>query len=296
MIEAELVMSASSPSPNHYHQCIQRALKVLESECEVLPTLEELARAAGLSPFHFHRIFRSIVGEPVASYHKRLRMERAISHLLYSKKSITDIALGAGFESSSAFSKAFRGRYQCSPSTLRKQGGTEALTKPIQAPPSKPTRKMNVELKNIDPIKVYSVRKTGPYKEAAAEAFSQLMPFAYGNRVMKPETRIFGISHDNPSITEAENIRYEACITQDVVIPPTGEVEAQTIAGGLHAVALHKGSYETLPESYNSLIAHWLPDNHRELRDVPLFEEYLNRDPRRTKPENLRTLIFLPIK
>jgi AraC family transcriptional regulator len=36
-------------------------------------------------------------------------------------------------------------------------------------------------------------------------------------------------------------------------------------------------------------------ENNIELRDEPVFEEYLNKDPRRTKPENLKTLIYLPI-
>ncbi|MEP4077960.1 AraC family transcriptional regulator [Haloferula sp.] len=155
---------------------------------------------------------------------------------------------------------------------------------------------MKIEIKELSPIEVYSVRKTGPYKVAASEAFGELMPFAYGKRLMTPETRMFGIGHDDPSITDGEKIRYDACLTRDVAVEPPEGIQLLTIQGGLHAIALHKGPYEALVESYDMLIGTWLSENDRELRDEPLFEEYLNRDPRKTKPENLRTLICIPIK
>jgi len=296
MILAESFMSAKAKSPNHYQQCIRKALNVLEMTSDRVPTLEELAKVAGLSPFHFHRIFRSIVGEPVASHHKRVRLERAASRLSYGKEAITDLAFGAGFESSAAFSKAFRARFGCSPSAFRKRRSGNDSADLEKTKTRKIVKNMEVEIKKISPIEVYSVRKTGAYKEAASEAFGELMPFAYGNRLMTPSTRIFGIGHDNPSVTDSENIRYDACFTREVSIEPVGEVQIQTIKGGDYAIVLHKGPYETLVESYDAIIGTWLPENGRELRDVPLFEEYLNRDPRRTKPENLRTLIYIPIK
>lgn len=296
MIRAESAMSANAKSSNHYQQCIRKAQRILEAARDVVPTLEDLAKAAGLSPFHFHRIFRSVVGEPVASHYRRIRLERAASRLSHSKDAITDIALGAGFESSAAFSKAFRGHFECSPSNFRKRGPSIPSADREKTKTRQNAKIMKVEIKRIDPIEVYSVRKTGPYKVAAAEAFGKLMPFAYGNRLMTSETRMFGIGHDNPSVTEAENIRYDACFTRDIPFEPSGEVQLQTVEGGEYAVVLHKGSYETLVESYDAIIGTWLPENGRELRDLPLFEEYLNRDPRRTKPENLRTLIYVPIK
>ncbi|MEZ9445435.1 GyrI-like domain-containing protein [Vibrio sp. 10N.222.54.F12] len=65
---------------------------------------------------------------------------------------------------------------------------------------------------------------------------------------------------------------------------------------GKYAKALHKGTYEKLSEAYSYLLLKWLPDSGFELRDQPCFEVYLNRDPRRTKPENLKTEIYIPIK
>jgi AraC family transcriptional regulator len=42
-------------------------------------------------------------------------------------------------------------------------------------------------------------------------------------------------------------------------------------------------------------MAQWYPESGEKLRDLPCFDVYLNRDPRRTKPENLRTEIYVPV-
>ena len=58
---------------------------------------------------------------------------------------------------------------------------------------------------------------------------------------------------------------------------------------------MHIGSYDKLIETYDD-ITDWIVQSGEELRDLPIFEKYLNRDPRRTKTENLKTEIYLPLK
>jgi len=77
-------------------------------------------------------------------------------------------------------------------------------------------------------------------------------------------------------------------------LKPSGEVFIKDIGGAKYAVFLHKGAYEGLKSTYDS-IGDWIVQSGAELRDEPLFERYLNRDPRRTKPENLRTEIYIPV-
>lgn len=148
----------------------------------------------------------------------------------------------------------------------------------------------------LDPIPVYYVRSTGPYAEAAEASFGALMPFLYGNKLTNQDIRCFGISHDDPNVTEAEKLRFDAAATVEVEHPVEGEVQRKNIEGGRYASFLHKGAYENLGETYDTIFSQWLPDSGEQLRDAPVFEEYLNRDPRNTKPENLRTLIYLPLQ
>jgi len=63
---------------------------------------------ACISPFHFHRLFHAFVGETVHQYVRRLKLEQAASKLQQSDQAITDIALDAGLDTPSGFTKAFK--------------------------------------------------------------------------------------------------------------------------------------------------------------------------------------------
>ncbi len=155
---------------------------------------------------------------------------------------------------------------------------------------------MKADIQQIEDIAVISARGTGEYSQAAKQAWETLMPYAYGNRLMQKETRSFGIGHDNPGVTENDKLRYDACLTLEGDISGYPALQKQVISGGKYALFIHKGAYENLSESYNFIYNEWLMNSEYELRDIPCFEEYLNRDPRRTKPENLKTIIYIPLK
>ena len=72
-------------------------------------SLDELAALAHFSPYHFHRIFRGMVGESVMEHVRRLRLERAAHRLKFSDEPITRIAFEAGYETHEAFTRAFGG-------------------------------------------------------------------------------------------------------------------------------------------------------------------------------------------
>ena len=152
------------------------------------------------------------------------------------------------------------------------------------------------EIQHFEPLNLIYVRATGRYDKAGEKAWGMLMPFAYSNQIIETETRLIGISHDDPSITEEDKLRYDACITCDADIELEGEVAKKSLPGGKYAVFLHKGPYSGLAATYKEIFNQWYPSSSEELREEHCFEEYLNRDPRRTKPENLRTKIFVPIK
>ncbi len=80
---------------------------------------EVLAAVAGFSVSHFHRIFTAYVGETIASYVRRVRMERAGRKLRMGAVDITEVALAAGYDTHAAFSKAFKQQFGLSPSEFR---------------------------------------------------------------------------------------------------------------------------------------------------------------------------------
>lgn len=107
-----------------YRKPVFKAMDYISQHLDDNPSLDEVATAAAISTFHFHRIFKTMVGETIAGFTRRLRMERAARRLLAAPQSdITTLAIAAGFSSSQNFAKAFRLHFAMSPSEYRQQQG-----------------------------------------------------------------------------------------------------------------------------------------------------------------------------
>jgi AraC family transcriptional regulator of adaptative response/methylated-DNA-[protein]-cysteine methyltransferase len=102
---------------------VAQACRLIEAS-EEMPTLAALAEQAGLSPFHFHRIFKSVIGLTPKEYADAHRAKRVRDELA-SGESVTSAIYGAGFNSSGRFYAESDKRLGMKPSDFRK-GGAEA--------------------------------------------------------------------------------------------------------------------------------------------------------------------------
>src|SRR6202451_4138911 len=118
----ETMPSQKTPANSEYTLRINRVIDYLRGNLDRQVKLEELAKVACFSEFHFHRIFSAISGETLSNFTNRLRLEKAARLLRYSGQNLTDIALECGFSSSATFARAFRSGYDTSPSQFRKSG------------------------------------------------------------------------------------------------------------------------------------------------------------------------------
>ena len=89
---------------------------------------EHLATLAGFSVPHFHRIFTASIGISPAAYIRRIRLERAGHKLRMGAVDIGEVALAAGYETHTAFSKAFKQQFDLSPSEFRQLDCRTATT------------------------------------------------------------------------------------------------------------------------------------------------------------------------
>ena len=83
--------------------------------------LARLAAQAGLSKFHFQRLFKSSMGVSPSRYHTNLRMDLARQLLRETKMNVVDVALEVGYANSSHFAQLFRKETGLSPSNYRRQ-------------------------------------------------------------------------------------------------------------------------------------------------------------------------------
>jgi AraC family transcriptional regulator len=112
-------MALETRNRQQYQDPIDEVKRYIRDHIDEPLNREVLAAVADFSVPHFHRIFSDCVGESIASYVRRLRLERAGRKLRVGAINITEVALAAGYESHTAFGKAFKQQFGLSPSEFR---------------------------------------------------------------------------------------------------------------------------------------------------------------------------------
>jgi len=102
---------------------IDKAMKYINSNYQTSITLDSLAKMLNLNPSYFSLKFKNVNGIGFKEYLINVRINHSEKLLLETKKSITDIALECGFDSSNYFGDAFRKKRGISPSEFRKLKG-----------------------------------------------------------------------------------------------------------------------------------------------------------------------------
>ena len=255
---------------------------------ESLP-LERVARAADFSPYHFHRIFRSLVGETLAQFVKRVRLERALKILSHQpERSLTDVALACGFGSSSDFSRSFKQRFGLPPSafdvaTFRaaRREEFEGFAGPDQrhllkglAPGENPDG-FEVSLRRIPPRTVAYIRVMDPYRPAVVvEAAARLVAWAESRGLA--DGQWLGYMWDDPEIVAHKDCRYDVGLVVENC-EPDGEV------GCLQFPALHvaevevRGGIDLEMRALDWIWRTWLPASGYVPTDQPSFESWIGR-------------------
>ncbi len=273
----------SKSTKDDYIQSVCRVILYIEQNYNKELSLDELSKIASFSKYHFHRIFKSIVGESMGEYIRRVRLQSTTLQFKTNQK-ITQIAMNTGYETNASFSKAFKKHFGITPKEFAKNAKLKRGNKMIEP--------KIVELKDMD---ILYVRRTGEYKKCSIEAWETLINYVGKEYFIKENVMMFGIGHDNPHVTQADKLRYDACVSWvDKNIKPEGEIQSKIINGGKYAMFLHKGAYTELINTYDG-VSNWIVESGVKLRDLPIVEKYLNKNPITCKPEDLRTEIYIPL-
>jgi len=107
-----------NPTPSTVAR-VTRAVRMIERKTDMELSLRDLAREAGLSPYHFLRTFQQVTGVTPHQYIRRMRLREAAARLAAHKDKILDIALDSGFGDVSNFNRAFRAEFGVPPRTYR---------------------------------------------------------------------------------------------------------------------------------------------------------------------------------
>lgn len=281
-------MLAGKESALDYRKPVFKAMDYISHHLDDNPGLDEVAAAAAISTFHFHRIFKTMVGETIAGFTRRLRMERAARRLLASPQSdITTLALAAGFSSSQNFAKAFRLHFAMSPSEYRLlQGGNwkskigndplpfETYDGLVMHPVTEHLGLLQgASVRQMPARRVAYMRRLGPYdKETCEQAHRDLLALFASDEAMTPAGTL-SLYWDIPDITDETRCRTDVCIEMGPEIPAGRQLTTQTIAAGPYAVCQFIARGDQLVACWETAFR-WVVGQGLNCDDRPCYEQY----------------------
>ena len=291
-----------------YRERIKLAIEFILGRLDNPPSPVEIADYAGFSRYHFGRVFSLAVGEPIAEFVRRIRLERAAWQLQFSDTSVTEIAFTAGYETLEGFSRAFREWFHVSPTEWRATPARHEIQRACEVhwcpngSRSNPVLvlneelNMNATLEKLDTMTVVALRHVGPYHHIGPK-FGELVRWAKSHQI--PVGMGVAIYYDNPDEVSAQELRSDACmfVPKDFTLPSTDglDIRIETIEGGDYATVTHMGSYDGIGDSWARFFGQAIPKLGREFGGTPPFEIYRN-DCMVTPVEELRTDLYVRVK
>lgn len=270
-----------------YERRINRAIDHVTGNLASSLKLDDVARVAGFSPHHFHRIFRALMGETLAQFVKRVRLERAVSLLSHQPdRSLTDIALATGFSSSSDFSRSFRARYGVPPrafdvDVFRKHGRAQGLGT-LESESGHRLQGLSkgenpdgfrVTLQSLPERRVAYVRAHRPYEgDGVKEAFARLLKWAESNDVS--DGQWLGYQWDDPDIVPLEKCRYDIGLEIPAELEVGDEVSTTRFPAMRVAEVPMAGGVELELRALDWLYRTWLPSSGYVPDHQPGFEAF----------------------
>jgi AraC family transcriptional regulator len=281
-------MSTSSAQENLYIQRINAVIGHVRENLHEDLSLETLARVAGFSPFHFHRLFKSITEETVNELVVRLRLERAATLLRSTPRlSVTEAAFTCGFKSVSVFSRAFKRQYGLNARQWDRQSPLKNSKngQVLEGFPRYTLDKLSdfagqeefeVHLRSLPEQRLAYIRVYDSYSRFSkvSDAYHRLIEWYRQKGGSLENTTLFGMSQDDPDVTPLRLCRFDWCLRVPDDWQAEGDVSMQTFPACQAAVIRCLGDFMQEYKALQYLFRYWLPRSRYQPANLPGMEIY----------------------
>jgi AraC family transcriptional regulator len=288
---------------DEYYARFRGVLRHVDAHLDEPLPLEELAGVAAFSKFHFHRQFSAIFGMGVGRYVQLVRLKRASYQLAFREGDrIIDVALGSGYESHEAFTRAFKKAMGQTPSEFRAAPEWPAWhivyqrLNELRSTHMKPAhRSEDVQLVDFPTTRVAVLEHRGDPRRIG-DTIRRFIDWRRQNGLPPSTSATFNLLYGDPATTPPDEFRLDLCaaVTRPVAENAQGVV-GREIPAGRCARLRHVGSDDTFGETFEFLYAKWLPASGHEPRDFPLFLQRVRFFPDVPEHEAV-TDVFLPLR
>lgn len=251
-----------------YLEQVQRGIDFIEEQLGGDLQTAEVARQAGISHWHFQRIFKALTNETLKTYIRSRRLAVALEMLLSTKQRVIEIALAAGFQSQESFTRAFKLAFGVTPAAYRALGTRhQFLRKPsfdaeylrhVYANVS-----LEPELYEQPELLLVGTQTHFFGVESDRNNIAQKLPALWAAFLPRlgevPET-VAGCCYGivRPRHENADELEYLAAIAvRREIAVPDGMV-FRRLPGGRYAKFSHRGRVERIDQTVNYIYASWL--------------------------------------
>lgn len=254
-----------------HNQRINDVLSEIHLDISQEHSVEDLSKTASMSPFHFNRVFKKIVGESVHAYIRRVRLEHCANALLFNPDStVNEIFKEVGFISNSSFTHAFKDYFGSTPTKWREIDTPKNICENITK-----INPLHVEIDYVDKRRVAYVRHRG-YNKSIKEAWHRLEEWTLQNGIDFEKHVMIGLHHSNPNIVKKEDCHYVACLELDDNFTPfrSGAIGVMEIPRIFCAKFTLTGIYGDLMKYMDYIYYEWLPNSKYEKVHLPSMAHY----------------------
>ncbi|WP_288449184.1 AraC family transcriptional regulator [uncultured Acinetobacter sp.] len=280
-----------------YDLKLKRVCDYIQQHLDESLNLQQLSEVAGLSRFHFHRIFYAHLGMNVMKYTQMLRLKRASFQLVFKPEvKVIEIALDAGFDSPEAFARAFKRSFDQTPSVFRVEPNWQNWHRKFVYFTPKSELEMNVTIIERPVEKIAYISHQGS-PEKVFETAAKFIEWRKRTGLSPVKTSAtYGIPFSDPEQTPEQKFRFDIAGSITKPIDPNHEgIEMSEIPAGRYAIVRHLGSHDHIRDSVYFLFRNWLPAQQEEAGDYPVFFHYHNFV-HEVKEADLVTDIYLLLK
>lgn len=276
---------------------LNAVISYLETHLEDEIDLTRAAQIACCSPFHFQRMFSYLAEVPFGEYIRRRRMTRAAADLQQKGERVIDIALKYGYDSPTAFNRAFQGVHGIAPSEARKPGTVLKAFLPISFNIIiKGDVEMNYRIEKKDAFRIVGVKAT--YALNVEENFAQVP--ALWSKVMQNGQfmQIVGLANQEPNgilgvSSSMKGKAFDYFIAAASNMPVPDGLDEFTVPACTWAIFTCIGPLPTAIQSLQKrIVTEWLPSSGFEYADAPDIEVYFEGN---QQAEDYQCEVWLPV-
>ena len=263
----------------NYNARMQRVLDHIDRHLDGDLDLDTMSGVAAFSKFHFHRQFIATFGLSLHRYVQLARLKRA-SHRLAAKdaRSVTEIAMEAGYDAPDAFARAFRRRFGQSPSSFRKSPDWVPWLQafgPLDHARSKLVQITydhdQVTIREVPPTPVAILEHRGDRATLGA-TIDRFIAWRKAAGLSPATSPTFNIFRSERTPANPADYSMDLCVGTDQPIDANDkDMKAGIIPGGRCAVLRVVHDTHNLEPAALYLYREWLPASGEEARDFPLY-------------------------